>query len=164
MCLTVSTPTTGAIIVLATGRHTSLVFALLSMSWGSPNPTFVRQPAGSILPVWDKPALACLSSRFPYGTQITPERLSQVGRCESVLRDLGFRVYRVRYHETVARIEVASEEFSKLLAPKTRDEITRRFREAGFTYVALDLQGHQSGSLNEAMRGLRRNETPQTGK
>ena len=125
----------------------------------------IRQAACRInLPVWDKPALACLSSRFPYGTQITPERLSQVERCESVLRDLGFRVYRVRYHETVARIEVASEEFSKLLAPKTRDEITRRFREAGFTYVALDLQGHQSGSLNEAMRGLRRNETPQTGK
>ena len=98
----------------------------------------IRKGASRInLPVWDKPALACLSSRFPYGTQITPERLSQVGHCERVLRQLGFRVYRVRYHEAVARIEVASGEFPKLLVPEVRDEIRRRFRKAGFTYVTV---------------------------
>jgi uncharacterized protein len=103
------------------------------------------------LPVWDKPALACLSSRFPYGTPITPERLAQVERCERVLQDLGFRVFRVRYHEQVARIEVAAEEFQNLLSEEVRDEITRRFREHGFAYVALDLQGYRSGSLNETV-------------
>ena len=115
----------------------------------------IRQAARRIdLPVWDKPALACLSSRFPYGTPITPERLTQVGRCERVLRDLGFRVYRVRYHDSVARLEVAAEELQKLLAPEVRGEITQRFREAGFTYVTVDLQGYRTGSLNEAVRGV----------
>ena len=101
------------------------------------------------LPVWDKPALACLSSRFPYGTQITPERLSQVARCERVLRELKFRIYRVRYHGSLARIEVATEELERLFEPSLRQEIDRRFREAGFSYVAVDLQGYRTGSLNE---------------
>ena len=114
----------------------------------------IREAARSIdLPVWDKPALACLSSRFPYGTPITPERLAQVERCERVLQDLGFRVCRVRYHDRVARIEVAPEEFQNLLSEEVRDEITRRFRENGFAYVALDLQGYRSGSLNETVGG-----------
>lgn len=117
----------------------------------------IRQAARSIdLPVWDKPALACLSSRFPYGTPITPERLTQVGRCERVLRDLGFRVYRVRYHDTVARVEVASQELQKLLDPEVRDQITQRFREAGFSYVTVDLQGYRTGSLNEAVTAVGR--------
>ena len=111
----------------------------------------IREAARRIdLPVWDKPALACLSSRFPYGTEITPDRLTQVARCERVLRELGFRVYRVRYHETVARIEVAQEEVDRLFVPKVRDEIVRRFRAAGFVHVAVDLQGYRTGSLNEA--------------
>ncbi len=110
----------------------------------------VRAAAHHIgLPVWDKPALACLSSRFPYGTEITPERLSQVARCERVLRELKFRVYRVRYHGSLARIEVGSEELERLLEPSLRQEIDRRFREAGFSYVAVDLQGYRTGSLNE---------------
>ena len=112
----------------------------------------IREAARRIdLPVWDKPALACLSSRFPYGTPITPERLAQVERCEQVLQDLGFRVYRVRYHDRVARIEVAPEEFQNLLSEEVRDEVTRRFRENGFAYVALDLEGYRSGSLNETV-------------
>ncbi|MEE8494176.1 MAG: ATP-dependent sacrificial sulfur transferase LarE [Nitrospirales bacterium] len=111
----------------------------------------IREAARRIeLPVWDKPALACLSSRFPYGTEITPARLTQVAQCERVLRELGFRVYRVRYHETVARIEVAQEEVDRLFVPKVRDEIVRRFRAAGFVHVAVDLQGYRTGSLNEA--------------
>ncbi len=104
------------------------------------------------LSVWDKPALACLSSRFPYGTAITPEKLAQVNRCERVLRELGFRVYRVRYHNELARIEVAPGEFDKLLQPGIREKILRRFKEAGFTYVSIDLQGYRTGSLNETVK------------
>jgi len=112
----------------------------------------IREAAHRIdLPVWDKPALACLSSRFPYGTEITAEKLTQVHRCERVLRDLGFRVYRVRYHDRLARIEVAPEELEKLLQPKTREEILRRFKEHGFSYVSVDLQGYRMGSLNETL-------------
>ncbi len=112
----------------------------------------IREAARQIdLPVWDKPALACLSSRFPYGTQITPERLTQVARCESVLRELGFRIFRVRYHDTVARIEVAPDDLPRLWSSELRDEITRRFRETGFTYVSVDLQGYRQGALNEAI-------------
>ena len=110
----------------------------------------IREAARRInLPVWDKPALACLSSRFPYGTEITPERLTQVAHCERVLRRLGFRVYRVRYHDNVARIEVTPEEIPRLLEAGIREEITREFREAGFGYVTVDLEGYRTGSLNE---------------
>ncbi|MEE9221469.1 MAG: ATP-dependent sacrificial sulfur transferase LarE [candidate division NC10 bacterium] len=113
----------------------------------------IRDAARRIdLPVWDKPALACLSSRFPYGTEITPDRLTQVAQCERVLRELRFRVYRVRYHDTVARIEVAPEEVHRLFAPEVRSEIVRRFRAAGFVHVTVDLQGYRTGSLNEGAR------------
>lgn len=112
----------------------------------------IREAARRIdLPVWDKPALACLSSRFPYGTQITPGKLAQVHRCERVLRELGFRVFRVRYHDELARIEVAAEEIDRLLEPEVREEIVRSFKATGFSYVSLDLQGYRMGSLNEAV-------------
>ncbi len=115
----------------------------------------IREAARRIdLPVWDKPALACLSSRFPYGTEITPDRLTQVAQCERVLRELRFRVYRVRYHDTVARIEVAPEEVHRLFAPEVRSEILRRFRAAGFVHVTVDLQGYRTGSLNEGARAV----------
>ncbi len=115
----------------------------------------IREAARRIdLPVWDKPALACLSSRFPYGTQITPQRLTQVARSESVLRELGFRVFRVRYHDTVARIEVAPEELPRLLSSEIRDEITRRFRDTGFSFVSVDLQGYRRGALNETINTI----------
>ena len=107
------------------------------------------------LPVWDKPALACLSSRFPYGTQITVERLRQVWQCERALREMGFRVCRVRYHDAMARIEVALQDIPRLFAPEVKDEIVRRFRKAGFSTVTVDLQGYRTGSLNEALRGER---------
>ena len=100
------------------------------------------------LPVWDKPALACLSSRFPYGTEITRDRLTRVARCERILRELGFRVFRVRYHDTVARIEVVPEDFPRVVIPGVCTEIVAQFREAGFHHVALDLQGYRMGSLN----------------
>ncbi|MEJ2131820.1 MAG: ATP-dependent sacrificial sulfur transferase LarE [Gammaproteobacteria bacterium] len=118
--------------------------------------TDIREAARRIdLPVWDKPALACLSSRFPYGTQITPERLSQVGRCERVLRGLGFKIYRVRYHGELARIEVGQDEIVRLLDDAVRETVLREFRAVGFLYIAIDLQGYRMGSLNEAVIGRR---------
>jgi len=102
------------------------------------------------LPTWYKPAFACLSSRFPYGTAITAGRVSQVGRAEDALRELGFRVLRVRYHDTVARLELGPEEFA-LATGSLRDDVSRLVREAGFVYVAIDLQGYRTGSMNEAV-------------
>jgi uncharacterized protein len=100
------------------------------------------------LPVWDKPAFACLGSRFPYGTQITPEKLAQVEAAEDVLWELGFRQYRVRHHGEVARIEVDKQDMPRLIAHG--DAISERFkREAGFTFVAMDLAGYRRGSMNE---------------
>ena len=100
------------------------------------------------LPTWDKPAFACLSSRFPYGTAITPERVGQVGLAEESLRGLGFRTLRVRYHGAVARIELGEGEFERA-AGTLRDEVVRLVKAAGFTYVALDLQGYRTGAMNE---------------
>ncbi|WP_305045999.1 ATP-dependent sacrificial sulfur transferase LarE [Geoalkalibacter sp.] len=103
------------------------------------------------LETWDKQPFACLSSRFPYGMEITAERLAQVDRCETHLRDCGFRTYRVRYHGDTARIELAAEELPRLLDAPLRENIVAEFKAAGFTYVALDLQGYRSGSMNEVL-------------
>lgn len=100
------------------------------------------------LPTWDKPAFACLSSRFPYGTAITPERVDQVGLAEESLRSLGFRTLRVRYHGSVARLELGEEEFERATGI-LRYEIVSVVKAAGFTYVALDLQGYRTGAMNE---------------
>ena len=103
------------------------------------------------LSVWDKPAEACYSSRIPYGAPVTREALLRVGRAERALRALGFRQARVRHHDDVARIEIDPAEFARLLDAETREAIIREVRAAGYTYVALDLQGYRSGSLNEAL-------------
>ena len=100
------------------------------------------------LSTWDKPAFACLSSRFPYGTAITPERVGQVGMAEESLRELGFRTLRVRYHGSVARIELGDQEFG-LASGELRDEVVKMVKASGFTYVALDLQGYRTGAMNE---------------
>jgi uncharacterized protein len=105
------------------------------------------------LTTWDKPAFACLSSRFPYGTSITPERVGQVGLAEESLRGLGFRTLRVRYHGTVARIELGEEEFTRATGT-LRDEVVRLVKLAGFTYVALDLQGYRTGAMNEEIQQM----------
>lgn len=97
------------------------------------------------LPTWDKPASPCLSSRFSHGTQITYERLEQVGRAEECLHQIGFREVRVRYHGEIARIEVALEEFGRLLEGSRRQEILQRVRECGFRYVTVDLAGYRRG-------------------
>ncbi len=107
------------------------------------------------LPTWDKPAFACLSSRFPYGTPITREKVSQVGRAEEGLRALGLRVLRVRHHGDVARLEVGPEEFSRL-AGELREEAVRLVKAAGYAYVALDLQGYRTGALNEVLDAAQR--------
>lgn len=107
------------------------------------------------LPTWDKPQLACLSSRFPYGTEITPERLRRVDAFEDGLRALGFRQLRVRYHGDVARLEIDLADMPRALEPDTREAIVALGRAQGFTFVALDLAGFSSGSLNKLI-GLRR--------
>ena len=101
------------------------------------------------LRTWDKPQLACLSSRFPYGTRITPERLRQVDGFEDGLRALGFRQLRVRFHDTIARLEIDRSDMQR--AVDLRDEIVALGKRQGFTYVALDLGGFRSGSLNETL-------------
>ncbi len=102
------------------------------------------------LPTWQKQPFACLSSRFPFGTEITPERLVQVGRCETFLRHRRVHNYRVRFHGETARIEVAPDEIDKFLDADFRREVVAEFKAAGFTYVALDLEGYRTGSMNEA--------------
>jgi uncharacterized protein len=104
------------------------------------------------LPTWDRPASACLSSRVPYGSPVTPEKLSQVERGEAILRELGFRQFRVRHHGELARIEVAPEEMPQALRQETVQELAQRFRELGFLYVTLDLEGYRQGSLNAALK------------
>jgi pyridinium-3,5-biscarboxylic acid mononucleotide sulfurtransferase len=106
------------------------------------------------LPNWDKPSFACLSSRFPYGTHITPELLARLDGCEAFLRELGFRQFRVRHHDTVARIEVEPHDFARVLENNSR--IHARFRELGYTYVTLDLEGYRSGKMNDTL--ARRND------
>lgn len=100
------------------------------------------------LPTWDKPSLACLSSRIPYGTPVTAALLARLDRCEELLHDLGFVQVRVRHHDAVARIEIDRAEFARVLEPGVADTIVARFRELGYTYISLDLAGYRSGSLN----------------
>jgi uncharacterized protein len=106
------------------------------------------------LRTWDKPQLACLSSRFPYGTKITPERLRQVDEFEDGLRALGFRQLRVRFHDTIARIEIAEHELAQVLPH--REAIVALGKRLGFAYVALDLAGFRSGSMNEVLVRLKK--------
>lgn len=103
------------------------------------------------LPTWNKQSFACLSSRFPYGEQITPDRLRKIDRAEQFLLDLGFHQVRVRYHGNLARIETDEDSFGKLLQPALRQEIDRKFRDIGFTYVSLDIRGYRTGSMNETL-------------
>lgn len=100
------------------------------------------------LATWDKPASPCLSSRFPYGTRITIERLRMVGNAETAIRSLGFRDVRVRFHGEIARIEIGAEELGRFVDPQLRASVVRDVRKAGFRHVTLDLEGFRSGSLN----------------
>jgi uncharacterized protein len=106
---------------------------------------------GAGLPTWDRPASACLASRLPYGTEVTPERLALVERGEAALRELGFRQFRVRLHDKLARVEIAPEEMARAMSPEMAAFISARLKAAGFTFVALDLEGYRQGSLNESL-------------
>lgn len=110
---------------------------------------FLAQRAG--LPMWDRPASACLASRLPYGTEVTEERLALVERGEAALRELGFRQFRVRLHDKLGRVEVAPDELPSALTPQMVAAISRALKAAGFTYVTLDLEGYRQGSLNETL-------------
>jgi uncharacterized protein len=109
----------------------------------------LSQRAG--LPTWDRPASACLASRLPYGTEVTSERLELVERGEAALRALGFRQFRVRLHDKLARVEISPEEMPRALTPEIAAAIAAKLRAAGFAYVALDLEGYRQGSLNETL-------------
>ncbi len=104
------------------------------------------------LETWDMPATPCLASRLPYGVQVTPEKLRQVEAAESFLRSLGFTEFRVRHHESLARLEIAPAEMPKILDPTVFDHVNRELKALGYQYVTLDLQGFRSGSLNELLK------------
>ena len=114
----------------------------------------VRAGAAAVgLPIWDKPAAACLSSRIPFGTSVTRERLTQIGGFEAALRSLGFRQVRVRYHDELARIELSLEELPRAADPAVRAAMVESGKEHGFRYVTLDLGGYRMGSHNEVLVG-----------
>jgi pyridinium-3,5-biscarboxylic acid mononucleotide sulfurtransferase len=104
------------------------------------------------LPTWDEPASACLSSRLPYFSEVTDEKLRMIEKAEAVLRGLGFRICRVRHHETLARLELGRDEMARALEPEVAESIDREFRAIGYQHVTVDLRGYRLGSLNEALR------------
>jgi uncharacterized protein len=104
------------------------------------------------LPTWDEPASACLSSRIPYFSEVTDEKLRMIERAEEVLHDLGFRICRVRHHDTVARLELGREEMARALEPDTAETIDRELRAIGYAHVTIDIRGYRMGSLNEVLR------------
>jgi len=106
------------------------------------------------LPTWDKPSFACLSSRFPYGDKITVEKLLMVEAAENFLRQFKFKQLRVRHHDKIARIELGKEDMIRVVTTDIGDQIVAKFKELGYTYVTLDLQGYRTGSMNEVLLQL----------
>jgi uncharacterized protein len=104
------------------------------------------------LPTWDEPASACLSSRIPYFSEVTDEKLRMIERAETVLRSLGFRICRVRHHDTIARLELGRDEIARALEPDMADTIDRELRAIGYAHVTVDVRGYRLGSLNDALR------------
>lgn len=104
------------------------------------------------LPNWDKPSMACLSSRFPYETPIAVETLKQVGEAEKFLKELGFQQVRVRHHGNIARIEIEPDELPRLLGNGLREKVAERFKELGYLYVTVDIEGYRTGSMNATLQ------------
>ena len=104
------------------------------------------------LSTWDKPAQPCLSSRIPFGTPVSIEALGRIAQAEARIKDLGLRRFRVRHHETIARIEVDNEDMALFLQPNIREKLVVDMRSLGYLYVTLDLAGFQTGSLNAALK------------
>ena len=134
----------GVVTPLVDARLTKKEIRLLSKEMG--------------LPTWDKPSMACLASRIPFGQAITEEKLRMIGEAEEFLADLGFLQYRVRCHESLARIELEIGDIQSLIDPAIREKIVSRFKEMGFTFVSLDLEGYVSGSLNRTIRSAQNEE------
>ena len=103
------------------------------------------------LPIWDEPASACLSSRIPYMSEVTAQKLATIERAEDAVRALGFRQFRVRHHDTLARLEIARAEMARALEPGVNEALVAGVKAAGYQYVSLDLQGYRTGSLNEVL-------------
>jgi len=104
------------------------------------------------LPTWDEPSSACLSSRIPYFSEVTDEKLRRIERAEAVLRGMGFRICRVRHHDTIARLELGRDEIARALEPDVADAIDRELRALGYEHVTVDLRGYRLGSLNDALK------------
>ncbi len=115
------------------------------------------------LPTWDKPAMACLSSRIPYGEEISTDRLSRIERAENVIRDMGIRLFRVRDHGNLARIEVDGEDIPRLAEPELRARLVESLKESGYKYVCLDLQGYRTGAMNEVLKDKERDAAQKMG-
>ena len=103
------------------------------------------------LPTADQPASACLASRFPYGVAITKEKLEMVDRGEEALREMGFRIYRVRHHDHLVRLEFGPDDLRRALDPEIAAQLTAQFKKFGYKYVTLDLEGYRTGSANEVL-------------
>jgi uncharacterized protein len=136
---------------LEAAKNAAIVSPLLEVGMGKADVRRLSKALG--LGVWDKPASACLSSRLPYGTAVTRDRLSQIGGLEEDLRALGFRQLRVRWHDKIARIEIDVAELARTLEPGVREAIVAAGKRHGFAYVTLDLQGYRQGSHNELLAG-----------
>jgi uncharacterized protein len=104
------------------------------------------------LPTWDEPASACLSSRIPYHSEVTDDKLRMIERAEDVLHDLGFRVCRVRHHDQLARLEIGLDELPRALEPEIREQLVVELKTIGYAHVTIDLRGYRTGSLNEGLR------------
>ena len=104
------------------------------------------------LPIWDEPASACLSSRIPYQSEVTEAKLATIEQAEEIVRALGFRVFRVRHHDTLARLEIGRDEMARALEPEISQALVSGLKAIGYKYVSLDLQGYRTGSLNEVLR------------
>ncbi|HXW56669.1 MAG TPA: ATP-dependent sacrificial sulfur transferase LarE [Candidatus Cybelea sp.] len=131
-------------------REHRILAPLLEVDLHKEEIRFLSRQAG--LRTWDRPASACLSSRVPYGTAVTPELLSRIEQAEAALREMGFRQFRVRVHGELARIELASDEFARGLDAPTARQIAARLKAMGFAFVALDLEGYRQGSLNSLLK------------
>ena len=131
-------------------REMGIIAPLVDAQLSKEEIRFLSKEMG--LPTWDKPAMACLASRIPYGEPITTKKLKMVEEAEDFLADQGIRQYRVRHHGSIARIEVAGSEIKKITGPKLRKNIVEKFRQIGFHYIAVDLEGYFSGSMNRVLK------------
>jgi uncharacterized protein len=131
-------------------KETGIMSPLIDVQLTKDEIRFLSKEMG--LPTWDKPAMACLASRIPYHTPITLEKLDMVSQAEVFLAEKGFKQYRVRHHDSVARIEVDPPYISRFMEKDFRKMIVQKFREIGFKYISLDMEGYVSGNMNRVLK------------